>query len=43
MTILYLPPEARLVATFLILIGWGAVAGYREWVTTKRKEQRPET
>jgi len=41
MVILYLPPEARLVATVLIIVGWGVAAGYREWVTSKRKEERP--
>lgn len=40
--ILNLPPEGRLIAMFLIVIGWGMVAGYKEWVTSKRKEGRPK-
>jgi len=40
--ILLLPTEGKVIATFLILIGWGVAAGYKEWVQHKREEQRPE-
>ncbi|MEM2506836.1 MAG: hypothetical protein QXF61_07345 [Nitrososphaeria archaeon] len=41
--ILILPPTARLVVTVLIIIGWGFVAGYREWVIAKRKEEEQKS
>lgn len=36
--ILKLPPALRLVATILIILGWGIAAGYRDWVLSKRRE-----
>jgi hypothetical protein len=37
--ILSLPPILRLILTILIIAAWGIVAGYKEWVITKRKEE----
>jgi hypothetical protein len=36
--ILALPSDLRLVATIIIVILWGVAAGYKEWITTRRKE-----
>jgi hypothetical protein len=38
-TIIELPPELRLVATISIILLWGVVAGYKDWVIAKRREQ----
>jgi len=38
-TIIQMPPELRLVATILIIVSWGVVAGYKDWVIAKRREQ----
>ncbi len=38
-TIFYLPPEVKLVATICIIILWGVVSGYKEWVISKRKSE----
>jgi hypothetical protein len=38
-TIIELPPELRLVATISIILLWGVVAGYKDWVKAKRREQ----
>jgi type VI protein secretion system component VasK len=38
-TIIQLPPELRLVATISIILLWGVVAGYKDWVIAKRREQ----
>jgi hypothetical protein len=40
--ILDLPPEGRLIATVAIIIGWGVAAGYRDWLVSKRKEERKQ-
>jgi hypothetical protein len=46
--ILYLPDELKVVATILIVIGWGVAAGYKDWLKDKRREEEkrrppPET
>ena len=37
--VLALPGDLRLIMTILLVIGWGAAAGYRDWVKSKRKEE----
>ncbi|MEM1551138.1 MAG: hypothetical protein QXO15_05350 [Nitrososphaerota archaeon] len=39
-TIIYLPPELKLVATICLVIFWGVVSGYKEWVISKRKSEK---
>lgn len=34
-----LPDTVRIVATFLIIIGWGIAAGYKDWILAKSKEE----
>jgi len=41
--ILYLPPEMKLVATILIIVGWGVAAGYKDWIISKRAEERQKS
>ena len=41
--ILTLPPILKVVATILIIIGWGVAAGYRDWVLSKRREKEERT
>jgi hypothetical protein len=36
--ILSLPDYMKLVATILIVIGWGFAAGYKDWIVAKRRE-----
>lgn len=38
-TVLQLPPEIRLIATISIIVLWGVVAGYKDWIIAKRKEE----
>jgi hypothetical protein len=42
--ILFLPPLLALVATVGIIILWGVVAGYKDYVISKRRnsEENPE-
>lgn len=37
--ILQLPFPYNLAATFILVIIWGIVAGYKEWIIEKRKEK----
>ncbi|MGB9778162.1 MAG: hypothetical protein ACPLW8_02050 [Candidatus Bathyarchaeales archaeon] len=37
--ILALPQELRIVATILLIVSWGIVAGYKDWIQSKRKEE----
>lgn len=37
--ILNLPPAARMIATIVIIVVWGVVAGYKDWLISKRKEE----
>jgi hypothetical protein len=36
----FVPPEGRIVATILIVVIWGVVSGYKDWLKAKRKEVR---
>lgn len=40
--ILYLPSEMKLVFTILTIIGWGVAAGYKDWVTAKKREEEKQ-
>ncbi len=37
--ILSLPDYLKIVATILIVIGWGFAAGYKDWLVAKRHEE----
>ncbi len=37
--ILNLPSDVRIVATVLIIILWGVVSGYKDWVISERKRE----
>lgn len=37
--ILNLPADIRIVATVIIIILWGVVSGYKDWILSKRKEE----
>lgn len=46
--VLALPAELKVVATILIVVGWGVAAGYKDWIQDKRREEEkrrppPET
>jgi hypothetical protein len=36
--ILQAPPEIRIFATISIVVLWGVVSGYKDWLVSKRKE-----
>lgn len=38
-SIFYLPSELKLVATISLIIIWGVVSGYKDWVISKRKSE----
>jgi len=38
--ILLLPFPFNMISTILLVLGWGIAAGYKEWVTAKRKEEK---
>lgn len=38
--ILVLPFPFNTLATILLIVGWGVAAGYKEWITSKEKEQQ---
>jgi hypothetical protein len=40
--ILNLPPLARMMATIAIIVVWGIVAGYKDWLTSKRREEEKQ-
>jgi hypothetical protein len=42
--ILQVSPELRLLATIAIIVLWGVVSGYKDWIIFKRreKEDRPQ-
>ncbi|MEM2798879.1 MAG: hypothetical protein QW670_03695 [Candidatus Bathyarchaeia archaeon] len=40
--ILQLGPESRLVATVIIILLWGVVAGYKDWIIARRKEEESQ-
>lgn len=37
--ILALPGELKLVATILIIVGWGVAGGYKDWLTERRRRE----
>jgi len=37
--ILALSAELKVVATILIVVGWGVAAGYKDWLVAKRREE----
>lgn len=37
--ILTIPPELRVIITFMLIISWGVAAGYKDWLIEKRKEE----
>jgi hypothetical protein len=37
--ILLLPSPYNMIATLMIIVFWGVVAGYKEWVLFKRNEE----
>lgn len=37
--ILNLPTDLRIVATICIIILWGVVSGYKDWVLSKEREK----
>lgn len=41
--ILQLSPEVRLVATIVIMVVWGIVSGYKDWIIAKRKEEEKKS
>lgn len=38
-TVLQMAPEFRVVATISIIVLWGIISGYKDWVIAKRKEE----
>lgn len=40
--VLQLGPELRLAATILIIVIWGVVSGYKDWIIAKRKEEKAQ-
>lgn len=38
--ILFLPSTIKAVMVFGIIIGWSIAGGYKDWVKTRRKEQK---
>ena len=40
--VVQLSPELRLVATIMIIVTWGVVSGYKDWIISKRREKENE-
>jgi uncharacterized membrane protein len=40
MVILNLPPILRAVATVLLVLCWGVVAAYKDWIKEKREQEK---
>jgi len=40
--VLALPAELKLVATVLIVIGWGVASGYKDWILDKRRREEEQ-
>jgi len=38
--ILTLPPVLKVTATIILLICWGIVAGYKDWIVSSRGEKK---
>lgn len=43
LVILILPFPFNTLATILVVLGWGVVAGYKEWIISKRKEEKQKS
>jgi hypothetical protein len=42
--VLFLPPIwGPMVATIIIVVLWGVVSGYKDWLTAKRKEEEKKS
>ena len=41
--VLQVSPELRLIATVLIIVLWGVVSGYKDWIISKRKEAKEKS
>jgi hypothetical protein len=39
LVIVLLPPPLNAILTICIIIGWGIVSGYKEWVKSREKER----
>jgi hypothetical protein len=39
-TILNLDPTIRLIVTILLITAWGIASGYKDWIISKRKEEK---
>jgi len=37
--VLNLPADLRIIATICIIILWGVISGYKDWVVSKRREK----
>lgn len=40
--ILNLPAELRIIATICIIVLWGVVSGYKDWIVSKEREREQE-
>jgi len=40
--ILNLPAELRIIATICIIVLWGVVSGYKDWIVSKEREKEQE-
>jgi len=38
--ILSLPPPLNFLSTILVVIAWGVVAGYKDWIIAKAREEK---
>ena len=38
--IVSLPPPFSMIATLCLIIGWGIVAGYKDWIMSKSKKEK---
>lgn len=38
--ILLLPFPFNTISTIFLVVGWGAAAGYKEWIRAKREEEK---
>ena len=36
----YLPQPLQVVATILVVVGWGVAGGYKEWASHRQKEEK---
>jgi hypothetical protein len=41
-SILYLPTPLNVLATFALVIAWGIVAGYKDWILQQIREEKRE-